>query len=259
MRITDPETGPDAIADAIEIGYRHLDTAQKYENERVVGEGIAQSGIPRETLFVATKIRESNLAYETVLRSAKESLDRLGVDAVDLLYVHWPAVSGPDDRYDPAETLPAFDELRDDGLIRHVGVANFSVDLLEEARDHLDAPIFANQVEMHPYCQQEALHEYARREDLYLVAYCPMMRGSIGEVPELREIAEKHDATPGQVSLAWLSSKENVVPIPKSGGRHLRENFEARELDLDAADVERIESIDEERRVVDPEKGPWNW
>lgn len=259
LQLTDPDEGADAVTRAIGVGYRHIDTAQKYENEDVVGSGIQQADVERDDLFVATKIRETNLAYEDVLETADRSLERLGLETVDLLYVHWPAVSGERDRYNPEETLSAFDELVDQERVRHVGVANFSVGLVEEAQAHLDAPVFANQVEMHPLLQQDELVEYARDNDMYLVAYCPMMRGSIGDVPELAELAAKYDATPGQISLAWLASKDNVVPIPRSSGAHIRENYRALEIDLDEEDVERIETIERERRVVDPDKGPWNW
>ena len=258
MYNTDPEECAETIVRAAEIGYRHVDTAQKYENEAFVGDGIARADLPREDLFVATKIHEENLAYEDVHRTAAESLDRLGLEYVDLLYVHWPAASSHEDRYDPAETLRAFDELVEQGATRHVGVANFSVDLLEEAHDHLDVPIFAHQIEMHPLLQQAELLEYAREHDHHLVAYCPLMQGAIGEVPELLEIAEKHDATPAQVSLAWLMGK-GAVPIPKATGAHLAENYRAHDLDLDPEDVERIDAIDREERLIDPEKGPWNW
>jgi 2,5-diketo-D-gluconate reductase B len=258
MYNTDPEECAATIVRAAELGYRHVDTAQKYENEAFVGDGIARTDVPREELFVATKIHEENLAYDDVHRTAAESLDRLGLDSVDLLYVHWPAASAREDRYDPAETLPAFDELLEAGATRHVGVANFSVELLDEAQTHLDAPIFAHQIEMHPLLQQEELLAYAREHDHHLVAYCPLMQGAIAEVPELREIAEKHDATPAQVSLAWLMDR-GVVPIPKATGEHLAENYRARDLNLDSEDVDRIERIDREERLIDPEKGPWNW
>jgi 2,5-diketo-D-gluconate reductase B len=258
MGITDPEAGPKAIRKAIEIGYRHLDTAQKYENETIVGRAISESTVPRKDLFVATKIEETNLAYDDVIETAHRSRDRLALDTIDLLYIHWPA-TGPEARYDPNETIAAFNELHDDGVINHVGVANFSIELIEEAQDHFDVPILANQVEMHPYLQQKEMVEYIQENDMYLVAYCPMMQGDINAVAELRAIAEKHGVTPGQVGLSWLMSHDNVIPIPKSGDVHLEENFRARDLELDDEDIAEIEAIDREKRVVNPSKGPWNW
>jgi len=241
------------------MGYRHIDTAQKYGNESYVGDGLDRVDVPREDLFVATKVEESNLDADDVIESTERSLERLGLETIDLHYIHWPAVSGLDDRYDPEETIPAFNELYEDGAFRHFGVANFSVELIEEAADLLDVPIFANQVEMHPLLQQEELVDYAQANDMYLVAYSPLLRGDLGRVPELTAIARKHDATEAQVSLAWLMSKDNVVPIPKGRGRHLSENLQARELELDQEDLQRIDSIDRKFRIVDRPKGPWQW
>jgi diketogulonate reductase-like aldo/keto reductase len=243
-----------AVATALDVGYRHLDTAQGYDNESYVGEAIAGADVDREDLFVATKLDTGNLGYDDALATAEESRERLGVDAIDLLYVHWPL-----DTYDPEETLPALDELRDEGVVRHVGLSNFTPDLIDEAREILDAPIFAHQVEMHPLLQQETLREYAREDDHWLVAYSPIARGDVADVPEIREVAEKHDATPAQVSLAWLLAKEGVAPIPKAATpAHVRENWAARELTLDPEDVAKIDGIDREERVVDFDAAPWN-
>lgn len=255
MRYDTSEACVDSVATALELGYRHLDTAQKYENEAEVGRGIAESTVPREAITLATKISEENLAYDDVLRTAEESLERLGVDAVDILYVHWPAVT-----YDAEATLAAFDELVDAGKARHVGLGNFSPALIDEARDLLDAPVVAVQVEMHPLLRQDELVEYTRANDLYLVAYCPMMRGQLFDQPDLAEIAADAGLPVTQLSLAWLLTHDHVRPIPKATGEaHLRQNLEATSVDLDPDVVERIESIDRELRVVDPPKGPWNW
>ena len=251
---TDPDECAGSVATALELGYRHVDTAQMYDNEAAVGDGIAEADVDREEVFLATKVLPDDLAHDDVLRTAEESLDRLGVDAVDLLYVHWPTGA-----YDPEETLPAFDELADEGLIDHVGVSNFTPDLMDEAREVLDAPILAHQVEMHPLLRQDELLADAREHDTRLVAYAPMMQGEADEVPELAEIAEKHGTSAAQVSLAWLLSKDGVVPIPKATGReHLAENLAARDLELDDEDVERIDGIDRERRLIDPDEAAWN-
>ncbi|MDX1747826.1 MAG: aldo/keto reductase, partial [Halobacteriales archaeon] len=250
LRNTDPEECAETIVEAVDVGYRHIDTAQKYGNEAYVGDGIARADIPREDLFVATKVDETNLAYDDVLRTTEESRELLGIDTIDLHYIHWPAVSGHEDRYDPEETIPAFNELLDEGVIDRVGVGNFDVALVEEAQDLLDVPIFAIQVEMHPLLQQRELVEYAQDNDVYLVSYCPLMRGDIVDVPEIVEIAEARDVTPAQVGLAWLISKDNVVTIPKGRGAHLAENFQAQDVELMSADIEKIDSIDREHRIV---------
>jgi 2,5-diketo-D-gluconate reductase B len=256
MRYDTPEDCVRSVAAALDMGYRHVDTAQKYENEREVGRGIEQADVSRDDVFLATKIAESNLAHDDVLGTAAESLDRLGVDQVDLLYVHWPAVT-----YDAEGTLSAFNELLDEGATRHVGLANVTPELLDEALDILDRPPLAIQVEMHPLLQQPDLRAYAREHDMYLVAYCPLMRGDVFEVPELQSIAEDAGLSIPEVCIAWLATKENVIPIPKATGEsHLRANLEAASLSLPADVVDRVDAIDRERRVVDPpEKGPWNW
>lgn len=252
-RNTDPRECTETVRDALELGYWHVDTAEGYHNEEYVGDGLAAAEIPHEEVVVATKVSADNLAYDDVLEHARASIDRLGVDAIDLLYVHWPLGA-----YDADDTLRAFDELRDEGLIRHVGVSNFTPDLLDEARDHLDAPIAAHQVEMHPLLQQEDLVAYAREHDHVLVAYSPIARGEVFDEPAIQRIAEKHDVTPAQVSLAWLAGKENVVAVPKATGDHLAENLAAADLDLDDEDVAAIEAIDREARVVDVDRAPWN-
>ncbi|WP_423747040.1 aldo/keto reductase (plasmid) [Haladaptatus sp. SPP-AMP-3] len=251
---TDPERCSKIVSTALEMGYRHIDTAQAYDNETYVGEGIEHADVDRDDVFLATKVWDDTLAYDDVLSSTDESLDRLGVEGLDLLYVHWPR-----DTYDAEETLPAFDELHDEGTIEHVGLSNFTPEQLDEARDTLDAPIFAHQVEMHPLLQQEELHEYAREDDHWLVAYAPIARGEVTHVDEIQEVAEKHDTTPHQVSLAWLAAKKNVVAIPKTSSEdHLQENFEAQELALDEDDIEVIDAIEREERLIDPDDAPWN-
>ncbi|MFC7198690.1 aldo/keto reductase [Halospeciosus flavus] len=250
---TDPAECAATVEMALDVGYRHVDTAQMYDNEAAVGRGIERAPVDREDVFLATKVHPENLAYEDVLDTTEESLEKLGTDYVDLLYVHWPAKA-----YDAEETLSALDELHDEGRIEHVGLSNFTPALLDEARDHLDAPVFAHQVEMHPLLQQETLHEYAVEHDHWLVAYSPIARGEVFDVPEIREIADKHGVTPAQVSLAWLVQKENVAAIPKATGAHVRENWEARELELDERDVTTIDGLGGEERLVDPEMAPWN-
>ena len=249
-----PEDCAASVAAALNVGYRHVDTAEMYENERAVGESVAAADVDPSEVFLSTKIHSRNLAHDDVLEHARASRDRLGVDALDLLYVHWPIRA-----YDPEETLVAFDELYDRGVVRHVGLSNFTPELLDEAREHLDAPMFAHEVECHPLLPQEELRAYARKHDHYLVAYSPLAKGAVMGVPELVDVAEKHDATPAQVSLAWLLDKENVVVIPKSTSEdHIRENYEAQRITLDEDDVERIDNIDRRERQVDFDGAPWN-
>ena len=243
-----------SVEHALDVGYRHVDTAEMYDNEAAVGDAIAAADVDREDVFVATKIHSRNLAFEDVLEHARASRDRLGVDVIDLLYVHWPIRA-----YDPADTLAAFDELYDQGVIRHVGLSNFTPELLEEACSQLDAPVFAHEVECHPLLPQDELRAFANEHDHHLVAYSPLAKGAVTDVSELAAVAEKHDATPAQVAIAWLLSKENVAVIPKSTSpAHIRENYEARRLSLDPTDAERIDAIDRTQRQVDFDGAPWN-
>ena len=249
-----PDQCAESVRTALEMGYRHVDTAQIYGNERAVGEGIATADVDREDVFLATKLWIDELGDDEVRASARESLDRLGLDRVDLLYVHWPARS-----YDAEETMPALAELRADGLIDHIGVSNFEPEHVDRARDAMDAPIFANQVEMHPLLQQQDLREYAADTDLELVGYSPLARGTVFDVPEIVEIAEKHDASPAQVSLAWLRELD-VTAIPKATSReHIADNWASLGVDLDDEDLAAIRDIDRTDRRVHPSFAPEAW
>ncbi|MFW5918166.1 MAG: aldo/keto reductase [Haloferacaceae archaeon] len=250
----DPEQCAESVRTALEMGYRHVDTAKAYHNEAAVGNGIAAADVPREDVFIATKVASGDLAHDDVIASAEASADRLGVETIDLLYVHWPAHT-----YDPEATLPAFDELVDRGLIDRVGVSNFTPEQIERAREVLDAPIFANQVEMHPYLKQEELRAFADETDLNLVAYSPLGRGTVLEDETLAGIAEKHDASVAQVSLAWLR-ESGVTAIPKATSEsHILDNFESVSLELDEEDIAAIDDIDRTDRQIDPEWGPDSW
>jgi len=250
----DPEQCADSVATALEMGYRHIDTAQAYGNEEAVGQGIAQADVDREDVFLATKVWISNLSHDDVLETTEESLQKLGVDYVDLLYVHWPA-----GEYDPADTIPAFNQLYDEGKIEHFGVSNFEPDHVEEAREHTEMPIFANQVECHPMLPQAELREFAAETDLELVAYSPLARGEVFENETISDIADEHDVSAAQVSLAWLREK-GVTAIPKATGEaHIADNFESLSLELDDEDVAAIDAIDEVDRRVHPDFAPNAW
>jgi 2,5-diketo-D-gluconate reductase B len=249
----DPEECAESVKTALEVGYRNIDTAQGYDNEAAVGRGIAEASVPREEVFLATKVDTGNLSYDDVHETTRESLDKLGTDYLDLLYVHWPI-----DTYDAPETLRAFQELHDEGLIRHIGVSNFEPEHLDEAREILDAPIFANQVELHPYLQQEELRAYADEHDHHVVAYSPLARTSVLDDDVLGEIAEKHDASIPQVVLSW-GLDIGVVTIPKAtSAEHIRDNWGAYDVDLDDEDHERIADLDSGQREVDFDGAPWN-
>jgi 2,5-diketo-D-gluconate reductase B len=182
-----------------------------------------------------------------------DSLERMDLEYIDLLYVHWPVGN-----YNPRETLPALEDLRNRNLIKHIGVSNFSVELLEEARDELNSPLFAHQVEMHPLLYQEELLSYAQTHNHYLVAYSPLARGRVVDIPEIQEVAKKHGVSEAQVSLAWLLSKDRIRVIPKaSSPDHIRDNFAARDLRLDFEDIKKINRISQSERFVERDGAPW--
>jgi 2,5-diketo-D-gluconate reductase B len=236
----DPDECARTVATALDLGYRHVDTAKMYGNEAYVGDGLARSDGPREDVIVATKIDEAKNSYDGVLETTQASLGRLGVETIDLLYVHWPI-----NDYAPEETLPAFNELYDEGTIRYAGVSNFEADQVEAALDHLDVPLVANQVEMHPLLPPRETHlESARRHDYHLVAYSPFCRAEAFGTEELVAVAEKHGVSEAQVCLAWLCGHDTVVAIPKSRGRDPRaDNHAALALERDPSDIDRIDSI----------------
>lgn len=245
----------EAVRTALDAGYRHLDTARMYGNEAAVGRALATSDVPREEVFLTTKVWRDALGYDDLLASARDAADALGVDAIDLLYVHWPMGD-----YDPEGTLPALDRLVEEGLIEHVGLSNFTPALLDEARAGLDAPVAAHQVEMHPLLPQRELRAYADEHDHRLVAYCPVARNDVADVPEVVAVAERHGITPAQASIAWVIAK-GAVPIPRSGTPdHIRANLAAADVELTEEDVARIDGIDHSRhrRLVDPAGAPWN-
>ena len=247
----DPAQCTESVTTALDAGYRHVDTAQIYQNEAAVGEGIAAADVDREDVFLASKVWIDQLAHEDVIDSTRESLNKLGVESVDLMYVHWPSGT-----YDPAETLPAFAELRDRGLIDRIGVSNFEPEHLDAATDALGETPFANQVEMHPLLRQEELREYADDNDIELVAYSPLARGTVLDDPTVGEIAEKHDVSAAQVSLAWLREK-GVTAIPKATGEdHIRDNLASLELELDDEDVNAIDTLGRTDRQLNPDFGP---
>ena len=232
------------VRTAIDCGYRHLDTAQIYDNESIVGAGIAAADTDRSDLTVATKLWTDALGATAVRPSTEASLDRLGLDAVDLLYIHRPRGD-----YDPETTLPAVEAVREAGLTEHVGLSNFESDQLAVARDYLDG-IAAHQVEFHPLFWRESLLADAQKHGYPLVAYSPLAGGRVFEEPTIVDIADQHDTSPAAVSIAWVISYDNVVTIPKASSRsHLEANLAAADLELTEAEITRIEAIEHEEEL----------
>ncbi|WP_138429320.1 aldo/keto reductase [Fodinibius saliphilus] len=242
------------VRTALDLGYRHIDTAQMYKNEREIGEALNVSNVPREDIFLSTKIWHTNLDADDVLQSTEESLRQLDTPYVDLLMIHWP-----NDQYDLRPTIESMLVLRDQGKAMNIGVSNFPLDLLKIANDEIRAPIFCNQVEFHPFIDQLDLLDYAIEKDIMVTAYSPLAQGKVTENKEMQEIAEKYDKSPAQISLRWLIEQENVVAIPKaSNEEHLKENFEVFDFFLEDEDFDRIDQLEKTTRLVNPSFAP-NW
>ena len=249
----DPETCAETVERALRMGYRHIDTAQAYGNEGLVGEGIERSDVDRDEIFLATKIWNSDLGGDEAIAAAHDAVDNLGVDGVDLLYVHWPAGA-----YDPVETFRAFDELVEQGVTERIGISNFEPEQIETAVATAEHDIFAHQFECHPMLQQEAVRSATEEQGIEPVAYSPLARGEVFGQKPISAIADAHDVSEAQVSLAWLRER-GVTAIPKASSEaHLRDNWSSVALELDADELARIDALDAERRMVDPEFGPWN-
>lgn len=224
---------------ALEMGYRHIDTAQMYGNEAEVGAAIRASGVPREEIFLTTKIWPEQFRAGDFRRAVGESIGRLGVDRVDLLLLHWPNPAVP-----LRETMEALDEVVEKGLARHGGVSNFTTRLLDEATALARTPLAVNQVEYHPYLDQGPVLGKLRAHGMALTAYCPLARGRFFEEPVVQEIARRHGRTPGQVGLRWLVQQEGVVAIPRSSKpEHARLNLAVFDFDLSAEEMNRIAAL----------------
>lgn len=235
-----------AVREAIEVGYRHIDTAQNYGNEAEVGKGIAQSGIARAELWVTTKLSRGNLTAKEVARSTDESLTKLGLDHLDLLLIHWPSRTVP-----LAETLGAMTKLRDAGKTRFIGVSNFTTKLLDEATQ--DADIICDQVEYHPFLSQRAVLGAVKKHGLFLTAYSPVARGRVPNDKRLQTIGTKYGKTAAQVALRWLIEQDNVAAIPKAGSRaHMQANIDIFDFALAPEDRAAIDALGSgDGRIVD--------
>jgi len=259
-------TGKDcerAVAMAIELGYRHIDTAQSYENEAEVGRGWVASGLPRHELFITTKIsrlvnpvargsdRTGNSAAH-VAAGVEESLRKLRTDYVDLLLIHWPSPDVP-----MAETLDAMARLASAGKIRAFGVSNFAVAQMREAVEVLKREIVCNQVEYHLLLSQRPVIDYAGRHGIAVTAYCPLARGKLMGNPVVERVAKKHGKTANQIGLRWLLEQPGVLAIPKAGSEpHARENISIFDFALDAEDRRALDELPGNTRLVSPGWAP---
>ncbi|ATW87611.1 diketogulonate reductase-like aldo/keto reductase [Halohasta litchfieldiae] len=243
----DPGTTTKAVRTALEAGYRHVDCAEGYGNEREVGEALAE--YDREELFVTSKVVPKHLHYESLISASHDSLDRLGTDYLDLYLIHWP---------NPAislrETLSAMAHLVDEGLVRNIGVSNFTAYQLRFARQIADVPIATNQAELHPWFKQPELREYAAETDLQLTAAAPLARTKVFDDPVVQDLAEKYGKSPAQIVIRW-QIQNGIATIPRSTTpAHIQSNLAVTDWELTAEDVDRIKTIDRRERqyMVDP-------
>lgn len=246
------ETGAAAVASALSAGYRHIDTAAMYGNEVEVGQGLRAGGVAREQIFVTTKVQPGDIDDGPLQKSAEASLKRLGLDQVDLLLIHWPNPAIP-----LARSIRALNEAKARGLAKHIGVSNFPVALLDEAVALSAEPLVANQCEHHPMLDQSKVRAACRKHGIAFVAYTPIGRGVLPDVPALSGPAARHGKTPQQVVLRWHVQQGNVaIPRSSNAGR-IAQNFAIWDFTLSEAEMAAISAMARpDGRKVKPDWAP---
>jgi 2,5-diketo-D-gluconate reductase B len=250
----DAEKTVNAVKSALQLGYRHIDTAKYYNNEEAVGKGVRDSAIPREDIWITTKVWHDQLRRADVVKSLDDSHRKLNIGTIDLALVHWPS---PDSVVPISETIAGFQDAQKQQLIRHFGVSNFTAPLLEEA---LDVPggegIVTNQFEISPFLANRALVEATQKLGVQVTAYMPLGEGRAHKDPTLADIAQKHGVTPAQVTFAWLLSRDIVVLSASTKPEHQQLNWDAQKVKLDAGDIKKIDALDEGERHAKPPFAP---
>lgn len=235
----------DAVTEALKVGYRSIDTAMVYKNEKGVGQALKETSVPREELFITTKVWNSDQGYESTLRAFDASLERLGLDYVDLYLIHWPTPEFDD----YVATYKALEQLYKDGKVKAIGVCNFEPEHLQRLLDECDIPPVLNQVECHPYLAQNELKAFCAKHDIFVEAWSPLDQG--GEVlndAAVKAIAEAHGKSPAQIVLRWHLQNDTII-IPKSvTPSRIAENFELFDFELSADDMEKMNALNKEQR-----------
>lgn len=240
------------VAQALEIGYRHIDTAEMYGNERAVGRAIKESGLKRDEIFITTKVPPEAFGKGQIVPHAKASMEKLGIDQSDLYLLHWPS---PGDQYPAEDYIAQLGDVLDKGLTRQIGVSNFTKKYMAIAFKVLgNRAIATNQVECHVLMQNRPIVDYCKSKNIPITAYCPLARGQLSNHAGLKALGAKHDATPEQVGLAFLMAEGHIV-IPSSSKRErIQSNWDAQKLKLSADEIAQIRKMDEGKRLVD---GAW--
>lgn len=242
----------ESVKNALNMGYEHVDTAQVYGNEAEVGEGIEQSDVDREDIWLTTKVWRDNLNKEDLKKSVEESLEKLQTDYVDLLLIHWPF-----EEMNLEEVLKEMDELVEEGKARYIGVSNFTSEQIREAQELSKHQLLTDQVEYHPFLNQDEVLSECREQDMMLTAYSPIARGDVIGNEALKEIGDKYGKSEVQVALRWLIQQKKVCAIPKATSEeHQEANLEIFDFELSENEIEEISNLGREDRKVDPDFGP---
>jgi methylglyoxal/glyoxal reductase len=249
-------TGVEAIKTALADGYRLVDTAQSYGNENLIGQAVAESGVPRDDVFITTKIADEHQGIPSTFKSVESSLRKLRTDYIDLLLIHWPY---PGNFTKSLETWRAMIALREEGKVRAIGVSNFTNDLVQRTIDNSGVIPAVIQVEIHPYLDQKSVIEFCRGKGMLVESYCPIARAQRVDTPVLLRLAEKYQKSPVQIILRWQLDHE-LVPIPRSTNPdHILENLDIFDFSLTPEEVEEIDQLHDGYRIIHPKNAPAGW
>ncbi|KKB10450.1 hypothetical protein VE25_17915 [Devosia geojensis] len=231
---------PAIVGEALRVGYRHIDTAQGYDNEAGVGEAVKRAEVPRAEIFVTSKLRTRDQGYDNARRSFEASLERLGLEVMDLFLIHWPVPA--QDKY--AETWKAFVDLQKEGPVRSIGVSNFLPEHLERIIGETGVTPAVNQIELHPYYQQRDVRDYHAQKGIAIESYSPLGSGAVIGDETIAEIGRKHGKSAGQTIIRW-HLQQGLIVLPKTATQsRVGENFEVFDFELDADDMARIDALD---------------
>jgi len=234
-----------AVSTALEIGYRHIDTAEMYRNEDYVRQGITDSGVDRSEIFITSKVWPSNLGYDSTRQACEKSLERLGTDHLDLYLIHWP-----DSQERILESWNAMIEMQKNGLIKSIGVSNFSNQHLQDLLENSDVPPSVNQIEFHPFNFRKEIWEFCKTQNIQLEAYSPLTRGERFDHPVVQKAAKTHNKTPAQILTRWAIDHQIVV-IPKSESpKRIAENADVFDFELTEEEMKNMDQLDEKLSVI---------